>query len=61
MELAKKVKGHVYVFKKEEFKKRNSLEWRSEHKVKPAFTFEVDFEDLPADIKLEAIPGNHHF
>jgi len=56
MELAKKVKGYVYVFKKESFEWHNSIEWRSAHKVKPVRIFEVNFEDLPADIKLEAAP-----
>jgi len=61
LELAKKVRGYVYVFKKEDFERHNSMEWRSAHKVRPTFIFEVNFEDLPADIKLEAVPENHHF
>ena len=55
MELAKKVTGYVYVFKKGDFEPHNSLEWRSVNKVKPVSIFEVSFEDLPADIKLGAV------
>ena len=56
IELAKKVKGYVYVFKKEDFERYNSMEWRSAHKVKPVLIFEVNFEDLPTDIKLKPPP-----
>lgn len=56
LELAKKIRGYVYVFKKEDFERHNSMEWRSDHEVRPVLIFEVNFEDLPADIKLETAP-----
>ena len=52
IELAKKVKGYVYVFKRDDFERRNSLEWRTIKSVKPIRVFEVNFNDLPEGIKL---------
>ncbi|OGM99266.1 MAG: hypothetical protein A2915_02635 [Candidatus Yanofskybacteria bacterium RIFCSPLOWO2_01_FULL_41_34] len=53
LEQAKDVVGYVYVFKKEDFTKLSPMEWRSNKKLKPVRTFEVHFQDLPENIKLE--------
>ena len=50
---AKDAIGYVYVFKKDGFEKISPMEWRSNKKLKPARIFEVRFEDLPKNIKLE--------
>ena len=50
---AKDVIGYVYVFKKEDFSKLSSMEWRSSKNLKPIRTFEVHFQDLPENIKLD--------
>ena len=51
MELAKKTRGYVYVFEKKDFERRNSIEWRTAKAIKPIMKFEVNFDDLPLDIK----------
>ena len=53
LEQAKDVVGYVYVFKKEDFTKLSPMEWRSYKKLKPMRIFEVHFEDLPENIKVE--------
>lgn len=53
LELAKKAKGFVYVFKKKDFERYNNLEWRTGKPIKPIKIFEVDFKDLPGEIKLQ--------
>lgn len=50
---AKDVIGYVYVFKKEDFTKLSPMEWRSDKKLKPIRLFEVHFEDLPKNIRVE--------
>lgn len=50
---AKNAVGYVYIFKKEDFIKISPMEWRSDKKLKPVRTFEVHFQDLPENIKLE--------
>ena len=50
---AKDAIGYVYVLKKEDFIKISPMEWRSDKKLKPVRTFEVHFQDLPENIKLE--------
>jgi len=54
---AKDAIGYVYVFKKENFTKLSPMEWRSNKKLKPIRTFEVHFQDLPENIKLESSSG----
>lgn len=53
LESAKNIKGYVYVFKKDDFTKLDSMEWRSDKKLKPIKVFEVSFEDLPDNMQLE--------
>lgn len=50
---AKDAVGYVYVFRKEDFTELSPMEWRSEKKLKPLRTFEVHFQDLPDNIKVE--------
>ncbi len=50
---AKDAIGYVYVFRKDNFVKISPMEWRSNQKLRPARIFEVNFEDLPKNIKLE--------
>lgn len=50
---AKNAIGYVYVFKKEDFVKISPMEWRSNKKLKSVRIFEVYFQDLPENIKLE--------
>lgn len=54
LEQSKDAVGYVYVFKKEDFTKLSPMEWRSSKKLKPVRTFEVNFQDLPENIKLES-------
>lgn len=49
---AKDAVGYVYIFRKEDFVKISPMEWRSNKKLKPARIFEVRFQDLPKNIKL---------
>ena len=53
---SKESKGYVYVFRKEDFHKYGTLEYRAFNKVKPVRIFEVDFDDLPKNIKFEPFP-----
>ncbi len=50
---AKDAIGYVYVFKKDDFAKLSPMEWRSGKKLKPVRTFEVHFQDLPENIRVE--------
>lgn len=50
---AKDAVGYVYIFKKDDFEKTSPTEWRSNRKLKPVRIFEVYFQDLPENIKLE--------
>lgn len=56
MEEAKKAKGYVHVVLKENFSPKTGhpqeMDWRSASKIKPVKIFEVGFEDLPENIKI---------
>ncbi|MFC1710349.1 hypothetical protein ACFL0F_01640 [Patescibacteria group bacterium] len=48
--------GYVHIFKREGFKKRDDMEWRSKSLIEPIKVIEVHGNDLPNDIQIVSLP-----